>query len=123
MRDVANAAHVSVMLGDGVNDAAAMAKADVGMAVGARAALPVEAAGVVLSRGDLTLVSDTFKMAERLRRIVLENLTLAFAYNLLAVPFAAFGNFERIGGGATAAVAMSASSLLVVLNALRLRRL
>lgn len=123
VRDVANAAHVSVMLGDGVNDAAAMAKADVGMAVGARAALPVEAAGVVLSRGDLTLVSDTFTMAQRLRRIVLENLALAFAYNLLAVPFAAFGNFERIGGGATAAVAMSASSLLVVLNALRLRRL
>lgn len=123
VRDVAHAAHVSVMLGDGVNDAAAMAKADVGMAVGARAALPVEAASVVLSRGDLTLVSDTFTMAQRLRRIVVENLALAFAYNLLAVPFAAFGNFERIGGGATAAVAMSASSLLVVLNALRLRRL
>jgi Cu+-exporting ATPase len=122
VRDVSEAAHVSVMLGDGVNDAGAMAKADVGIAVGARAALPVEAASIVLSRGDLTLVSDTFTMAHRLRRIVLENLTMAFAYNLLAVPFAAFGNFERIGGGAMAAVAMSASSLLVVLNALRLRR-
>ncbi|MDW8245784.1 MAG: cation-translocating P-type ATPase [Sandaracinaceae bacterium] len=112
-----------VMVGDGANDAIAMGRAEVGMALGARMELTLRAADIVLERPDLGLVVEVIQMARSLLRIIRQNLVAAFAYNVVAIFAAAFGVFEAIGGPAGAALAMSASSIAVVLNSLRLKKL
>jgi Cu+-exporting ATPase len=106
------------MAGDGVNDAPALAQADLALAVAEGTDLAGETADVLLTREDLTTVPRFLRLSSRTRRIIRENLSWAFAYNLVAVPLAVAGLISPI----IAAAAMAASSILVVGNSLRLRK-
>jgi Cu+-exporting ATPase len=106
------------MVGDGVNDAPALAQADLSVTTAGGTDVAGETSDIVLTRTDLTLIPWLVALSRRTRRIILQNLGWAFAYNLVSVPLAAFGVISPV----IAALAMATSSLLVVGNSLRLRR-